>query len=409
MVENSIPPYLIHDERNSPLPFTAGGASPATPKNAYELLKSELVFYATNQKDAGKTYTVEDLQLEACRIAFGSEVLSNSPLSSSPSWLRDLVMSNAEIARVAQMSPIRSCSDSRMAALKINGKDNVFEDCPLERQLREFVKAREHLGLTAMDSELQTEACNIIARMEESSNTPSDDIANFLLSLIYASTAWLGAFRQRAHLPRSEDLGDENQRSKDPATIDSTIHNYSRLETELAEYVRSQRAIGVEPSDCSLRRQARIIIYEFDDGWNQTAADSVDWLTAFKNRHLRLGTPASEEPSGQPAPVLEPLQRQSPVTETMTAEAMTSAMFGTALPAGGATDILSNSPLGGAAAVPAPVKTTPFFFNDANCYRRLARELTRFVKTTMSPNNPNFHVPSDEELQHQARWILYDE
>jgi hypothetical protein len=51
----------------------------------------------------------------------------------------------------------------------------------------------------------------------------------------------------------------------------------------------------------------------------------------------------------------------------------------------------------------------PYFLNDANCYRRLAKELKRWVAGTMSVNNPNRHVPSDEELQHQARWILYDE
>ena len=52
---------------------------------------------------------------------------------------------------------------------------------------------------------------------------------------------------------------------------------------------------------------------------------------------------------------------------------------------------------------------TPFFLNDNNSYRRLKRELSRFVITTMSPNNPNSHIPSDEELKYQARWILYDE
>ena len=262
-----------------------------------------------------------------------------------------------------------------------------------------------------MDPELQIEACNIIGRMEESSNTPSDEVANFLLRLIYGSTAWLANFRQRAHLPRSEDLGDINQRSKDPRTIDSTIHNYSRLETELAEYVRSQRATGVEPSDCSLRRQARIIIYEFDDGWNQTAADSDEWLAAFRNRHLQQGSPASQSLSSQSPLTLESVQKPSTVSSSMTTPATTSTGLDTAFATGGASSLLSNSLLAAAAPVPTPsqVKTGPFFLNDANCYRRLARELTRFVNSTMSPNNPNFHVPSDLELQHQARWILYDE
>lgn len=50
-----------------------------------------------------------------------------------------------------------------------------------------------------------------------------------------------------------------------------------------------------------------------------------------------------------------------------------------------------------------------FFLTDANCYRRLFRELTRFVSSAMSPNNPNCHVPTDAEIQHQARCIIFDE
>jgi hypothetical protein len=54
-------------------------------------------------------------------------------------------------------------------------------------------------------------------------------------------------------------------------------------------------------------------------------------------------------------------------------------------------------------------KTNYFHLNDANCYRRLSRALARWVAATMSPNNPARHVPTDAEIQHQARWIFYDE
>ncbi|KAG7129640.1 Homeobox protein 4 like [Verticillium longisporum] len=35
-------------------------------------------------------------------------------------------------------------------------------------------------------------------------------------------------------------------------------------------------------------------------------------------------------------------------------------------------------------------------------------ELTRFISSAISPRNPNRHVPTDLEIQNQARWILYD-
>ncbi|KAF5708559.1 homeobox 4 [Fusarium mundagurra] len=50
-----------------------------------------------------------------------------------------------------------------------------------------------------------------------------------------------------------------------------------------------------------------------------------------------------------------------------------------------------------------------FFLTDVNCYRRLNRELTRFVTSIMSLNNPNCHVPTDAEIQHQARCIIFDD
>lgn len=56
-----------------------------------------------------------------------------------------------------------------------------------------------------------------------------------------------------------------------------------------------------------------------------------------------------------------------------------------------------------------PVPIAQSFSHDDNCYRRLMRELSRFVASTMSKHNPSSHVPADAELQHQARDIMFDE
>ncbi|GKT57945.1 homeobox and C2H2 transcription factor [Colletotrichum tofieldiae] len=55
------------------------------------------------------------------------------------------------------------------------------------------------------------------------------------------------------------------------------------------------------------------------------------------------------------------------------------------------------------------VAPSTFFVNEDNCYRKLVRELTRFVTITTSPRNPNRRIPTDAELQHQARWISFEE
>lgn len=378
------------------MPFVASQPSPETPRNAYDLIKYELAYWLSHEmEDKGRMPTDQEMQYEACRIVFGSEVSSSRGISSAPSWLRDLIMADEQITMGARLSPIRGPAENRMSVLRINGKDNIFEDDPFELELREYVKARQMLGLTAMDGELQVEACRIIGRMEEMSNKPFEMVANWLIRLIYASTSWLASFRRRCSLPRSEDIADGSLRSKDVNKIDSTVHNYSRLESELADFVKTQRSMGIVPTDSDIQRQARIIIYEYDDDWNQTAADNPQWLAAFKQRHC-VESPAS---SSLDLLTTQPLTIES--AGSGKSKAVTRPMSAASQSRGVSqawNQMQTNL-----------VKTGPFFLNDANCYRRLARELHRWVASTMSPNNPNRHVPSDDELQHQARWILYDE
>ncbi|KAK7927329.1 C2H2 type zinc finger containing protein [Apiospora marii] len=386
LVENSIPPYMIDHERNSPLPYQASQTPTSTPTNAYGLLKLELQDWMENlADDQAIPPSDEKMQVEACRIIFAGDSLSKSK-NPAQSWFRDLVMAKPKISTAAMFRP-RGPTEGCLSKVMITGKRDIFENCDLERELQQFVIARRLLGLTAMDKELQAEACKIISRMEEKSIDPSDAIANWAIRLIHQDTQWLTDFRRRAHLPRSEDVNDNPQRSQDPMSIDSTIHNYSRLDRELGEFLRSQRSLGLEPTDADLQRQARTIIYEQDDDWNQTAADDGVWLSGFRERHANeidpslsvdIPLPSTSQPPKPPSPL-----PGFPTTSTST-----------------------------------PGRRSPqqdhkarfmYFVNEANCYRRLAKELGRYVASTMSENNPNQHIPTDEELQYQARWIEYDD
>ncbi|KAJ3543440.1 hypothetical protein NM208_g3579 [Fusarium decemcellulare] len=371
MLKNAIPPYLIEMERISPFPFVASCAPTESPRTAYELITLELGYFVINHKEETRRMPSDkDLQLEACRIIFASEVMSMQGISAEPSWLRDLLMASAGVARQAQFAPLRRGAENKLCILKINGKDNLFEECPLELNLHEFVRAKSLLGRVVTDDELQNEACNIISRIEEGSASPSDDIANWLVRLIMSSTAWLSAFRQRAELPQTPD---SNAPTTHDGSTSPTIHGYSRLEQILGKYMQDQRAIGIEPSDEALGREARKILYESHNSYYQTAADNVNWLAAFRERHSQSPEISTEAQPEQ----LHNLSNQD--------------------------DRPAKSPR----AFEAMMKKT-FFLNDSNCYRLVAQELTRFVTSTMSPNNPNRHVPTDAELQYQARWILFD-
>ncbi|KAK4231323.1 homeobox protein 4 [Podospora fimiseda] len=414
MVENSIPPYLIHDERNSPDPFEA--SQPLTSAvNAFELFKIDLIAYIDDCREkTGQMPSDHELLNEACNLIRRADKASRPCLGSTESWLKDLILvSSQNSPSTGRSEELKSCQQ-----LKINGKGNIFELDPMELELEVYVKARRLLGLTAMDNELQNEACNIIRRMDEASNYPTEEVVQFFMRLVNSSTSWLAAFRQRACLPRSEDIKDTYQRCKNPNLIDNTIHNPTRLEFELAEYVKDQKALGIETTDADLQRQARVLIYEKDDGWNQTAADDPRWLAAFKERHV-FGNPAMQ--GNTPLPLTheglcpdlwaKSLQLQlSTNTNRYSAQGSTSSSSISSSSISPTTSMSMSMSMSTPPLQPRTKSSVPAnLLCDINCYNRLATELKSFVASCVAPHNPKRHVPTDAELQHQARWIIYED
>ncbi|KAF7556704.1 hypothetical protein G7Z17_g1220 [Cylindrodendrum hubeiense] len=387
MLKNAIPPYLIEMERNSTYPYIATCTPTESPRTAYELITLELSYFMENyQEKNGSLPRNAEMQLEACRVIFASEVLSLEGFSAEPSWLRDLLMTE-EISKKARFSPLRQGAENRLAILRINGKDNLFEQCPLELELTKFVCAKISTSLTVTDDELQEECCGIIGRVEDNSKTPSDFISNWLVRLVMSSTSWLVKFRRRANLPASDNTIGPGSNLENITNIDSTIYNYSGLERCLGEYVATQRAMGIWPSNGDLERQARKIMSESEETWNQTA-DNIDWLAAFKHHHSQ-NTGAMNGLTSHIQPTTGMQQLSTPSSDLLVQA------------------VNVGRPSSNARNFEGMMKNT-FFLNDTNCYRRLAQDLTRFVTSTMSPNNPNRHVPTDAEIQHQARCILFD-
>lgn len=310
---------MIHTERNSPWPFTTKQGAPETATNAFELIKMEVdrfcIDYASTR---ARMPTNAELLYESCCIIFGSEIKSSQMgLESSThmhSWLRDLLMSSEVIKRRARTRPLKEARKSRVTYLSINGKADIFEECSLEKQLRDYVDISRLIETDVTDEELQREACHIIQTMEDSSPTPSEVFPSFLTCLVKASTYWLESFRERAGIPRAESLG----------IVALDVGNQAFLSAAIP-------GLGIG-----------------DDGNEESPEDSALQITA-------------NETNGS---------HQNEAT-------------------------LANS---GTSVV-----------NEDNCYRRLALELTRFVRISMSERNPNRHVPTDAELQHQARWIFFEE
>lgn len=266
------------------------------------------------------------MQHEACRIVFASEVLSTQPNTRPSSWLRDLIMSNDQIADEAKFGPLRLQNECRFSTLQINGRDNIFELCPLEAQLWTFIKSKEATAVVVTDESLQEEASKIVNYMEQISKTPSDVFANWLIKLIYASTEWLQLFKARTCFSQSGpaiDLGSK-EHGLELAYPSAPIERPLPLRMEAAPSASQSTLpnVHIDPATYHLSR-----------GLN-TPQDQANLFPPARSR---------------------------------------------------------------------------MFINSANFFAWLVRDLARWTAATMSPNNPNCHIPTDEELQHQARCIVYDE
>jgi hypothetical protein len=220
---------------------------------------------------------------------------------------------------------MRLPAESSLFSLNIIGKDNPFEQCPLETQLSAFVQYEVAKGITLRDDQLQEEAWKTVGRMERASTTPSDIFANWLVNIIYSSTEWLSDFKQRTGV-----------------SIDRTGNAVSNQST-------------------SSRSASSVFAPLFISQPEQP--DSITPIDQFPLEHYLFPTHQNTS--------FTPLK-------------------------------MSDNYI-------APRRFGIYFLDGADHHRRFVQDLTRWVVATMSSNNPNCHVPSDEEIQHQARWIMYDE
>lgn len=362
-------------------------------------VKIGLVEYIHDMTNNGKIPTDDDLLYEARKIVRRAEERS-SFAHPEVCWFRDLLMLSGSqpelpMTQTQETSWAQKLEKITIQAAKGNNLDSIT--CSKQRALKAFVNAKQNLGLTPTNSELQEKACQILDDTEHQSSYECKAAVDWFKYLITASTDWLEEFRRKVGLPRSVEMAFEDIRSTDEKTIDYSIYNYGRLEKELVDFVHAQRAAGLVTTDADLQRQARLIIYGNDDPWNQTLADDPKQLLNFK----RLNGLA---PRDHTTKISQPAFQSPPSPRTLhwnldNAPVVPSPNSGNdSCPGSGGWNtpnvelplhaLTTNQP----SANSNPVQPLKYFLNDAQCYGRLLRELTRFVKTSMSPNNPNQHV-----------------
>ncbi|CZR45953.1 uncharacterized protein FPRO_11400 [Fusarium proliferatum ET1] len=352
LVESSIPPYLIASESQTPFPFRASVAPADSPRNAYELIHLELTHFIQRQ-DAIPVFDM--LQLEGCRIILAAEGLMRGDAHDeveAGSWLRDIFFSNNDISQRARFSPLRSKTESCLVVPKLHGQRQLFDGCPLEAQLRNFMLDSAWSGQAMpSDAELRAEACRIVSELGSCFTFLLEDaVATWLTALIESAPGYLSAFRMRVQIEANIRTPSDGQ--------NASFGGLCGAAHSLQDVMQPPTSITAEP------------IRHFPNGNN--LGNGLDFCGRQEGSLTDNMSLARDNI----------LRRQSRTSTT------------------------SQSPQDHR---PSWIKVNLYFLNDANYHRWLGRELGRWVLSTTSLNNPNSHIPSDEELRHQARCILYDE
>lgn len=73
--------------------------------------------------------------------------------------------------------------------------------------------------------------------------------------------------------------GDLTEESDIPGFLDVFTRHLSR-------YARKQMEVGIVPTDEMFQKEARRVLFDSEDAWDQTIADNPDWLASFRQLHI---------------------------------------------------------------------------------------------------------------------------
>lgn len=396
-------PDLIHLDQNSPLPFTVVNG-PVSPTSAYELLKLEVEFYVGNHFDiTGCLPSDQETQLEACCVIFGADIKSHVLPSTAPSWLRDVIMSSPEISSEASMRPTNRSTRARFTQLIINGKASIFETCTMELRLRKFLSAQSAMGVSVSDRQLQEEAASIAVLADSAWQNSSKRFVDFLIRLIWSSTDWLLQVRERAELDPIDGIpGDDgrlNMMSIGSGTANPACFGVLPLRDD-SDTSRGLHQGGATTNSLPDDTLNSVLAPDPVLNRDRTHAESLaSWNNSINVSMLTTGLGCRTDNLGVQS-------RASAKVQHAHEHKM----------GPGHSSVLQTVPLSISAFSAASIQEQQQgprdqgqLHNSCNCYWALRRELFRFTIRTMSPNNPNCHVPSDDELRYQARWIWCEE
>ncbi|KAH7083782.1 hypothetical protein FB567DRAFT_91762 [Paraphoma chrysanthemicola] len=341
-------------------------------------------------------------------------------------WKGDWGFSAEIVAQVENAVPPYLIEYERNTLVPTRGSDppwgsppNAYEllKAEIEFFMQNYIDAH---GKLPTNDAIQLEACRVVfaaeARPErDGREMPQANNDSWLRDLIMcapnlAKTARFGPVRTSFESRHSQ------------LKINGKDHPFEQcpLENQLRAFVVEQQMLGAPVSDSLLQTQMCIIVRGMELS-SMTPSDTFvnwmvkgiysgsEWLSSFKQRAgcyepidalgCASGTAATAAWPTSNHLLTEGLQAHEPaltVSELPLAQ----------VPANVLGELEPDATPGnqGFNMYTPPGGVLP---DDFNFFRIFESDIKRWVAATMSPKNPNCHVPSDEEIQHQARWIMY--
>ncbi|KAF5011277.1 hypothetical protein FDECE_2577 [Fusarium decemcellulare] len=294
-------------------------------------------------------------------------------------------------------------------------------------ELMQFLENHyEEKGTMPNNDAIQLEACRIIFASEVLS--AMDGVRDNVLS------SWLrDVITSKEHLSQQALFGPirghrENRLSSLEIKGKRNLFDECPLELELQRFVKSKQVAGQNNiGDAELQQEACRVVetterfapmpsYDLVSNWLvKTILESTHWLASFRQRMNLPSSGTTQFPGHHTARDTgyvqnKPSQYLSASSVFRMGDSYDSDQPnryppGLSEQTGGAADLLAAVD----SSQPFWSQTSPYMLNDANFHERLGKELRRWVASTTSSRNPQCHIPTDEELRHQARWIAYGE
>lgn len=118
--------------------------------------------------------------------------------------------------------------------------------------------------------------------------------------------ASMDPFVAKATTPSSADETNLTFGTSAVSSILADSNCWRRLEQVLSGYIVQQKAMGHTPTDKELQDQGRLIVFDDDDPWNQTAADNDQWLSTLKFQHGMGDDPSASARKLEEVPITPP-------------------------------------------------------------------------------------------------------